>query len=84
MLPPSAVCGEETAAMDGTPDAEIVILLETGMSQSGREPRFAAVQRLGIFVGDRISAYGRVKMWRGGLRYGLSVTAPFVWRCLNS
>ncbi len=26
----------------------------------------------------------RVRMWRGGLRFGLSVTAPFVWRCLNS
>ena len=23
-------------------------------------------------------------MWRGGLRFSLSVTAPFVWRCLNS
>jgi hypothetical protein len=23
-------------------------------------------------------------MWRGGLRYSLSVSAPFVWRCLNS
>ena len=23
-------------------------------------------------------------MWRGGLRYSLSVAAPFVWRCLNS
>ena len=23
-------------------------------------------------------------MWRGGLRFGLSVTAPFVWRCLTS
>ena len=28
--------------------------------------------------------FGRVKMWRGGLRYSLSVAAPFVWRCLNS
>ena len=27
---------------------------------------------------------GRVEMWRGGLRYSLSVAAPFVWRCLNS
>ena len=27
---------------------------------------------------------GRVKMWRGGLRSSLSVSAPFVWRCLNS
>jgi hypothetical protein len=22
-------------------------------------------------------------MWRGGLRFSLSVAAPFVWRCLN-
>jgi hypothetical protein len=27
---------------------------------------------------------GRVRMWRGGLRFGLSVAAPFGWRCLNS
>ena len=31
-----------------------------------------------------MTTIGRVKMWRGGLRYSLSVTAPFVWRCLNS
>src|SRR5207253_10093714 len=24
---------------------------------------------------------GRVGMWRGGSRFGLSVAAPFVWRC---
>jgi hypothetical protein len=30
------------------------------------------------------SANGRVRMWRGGLRCGLSVPAPFVWRCLTS
>ena len=30
------------------------------------------------------AAFGRVRMWRGGLRFGLSVPAPFVWRCLNS
>jgi hypothetical protein len=24
---------------------------------------------------------GRVEMWRGGGRFGLSVAAPFVWRC---
>ena len=28
--------------------------------------------------------FGRVGMWRGGGRIGLSVSAPFVWRCLNS
>ena len=26
-------------------------------------------------------AFGRVGMWRGGGRFGLSVAAPFVWRC---
>jgi len=26
----------------------------------------------------------RVEMWRGGVRFGLAVTAPFVWRCLSS
>ena len=26
-------------------------------------------------------AIGRVEMWRGGSRVGLSVAAPFVWRC---
>jgi len=31
-----------------------------------------------------INATGRVRMWRGGLRFSLSVPAPFVWRCLNS
>ncbi len=30
------------------------------------------------------SGFGRVGMWRGGGRIGLSVSAPFVWRCLNS
>ena len=27
------------------------------------------------------SLIGRVEMWRGGRRFGLSVAAPFVWRC---
>ena len=27
---------------------------------------------------------GRVEMWRGGSRSGLSVAASFGWRCLNS
>jgi hypothetical protein len=27
---------------------------------------------------------GRVRMWRGSLRLGLSVPAPFVWRCPSS
>ncbi len=32
----------------------------------------------------RMSQTGRVGMWRGGGRIGLSVAAPLVWRCLNS
>ena len=32
----------------------------------------------------KTSAYGRVGMWRGGVRISLSVSAPFVWRCLTS
>jgi adenine-specific DNA-methyltransferase len=27
---------------------------------------------------------GRVGMWRGDCKLGLSVAAPFVWRCLTS
>src|ERR1700693_1957177 len=30
---------------------------------------------------DRAELSGRVEMWRGGSRFGLSVAAPFVWRC---
>jgi len=28
-----------------------------------------------------LTPFGRVEMWRGGDRFGLSVAAPFVWRC---
>ncbi len=28
-------------------------------------------------------AGGRVEMWRGGFRLDISVSAPFVWRCLS-
>ena len=35
-------------------------------------------------VGSCTTEIGRVEMWRGGLRFCLSVSAPFVWRCLNS
>jgi len=30
------------------------------------------------------SIHGRVEMWRGGSRLNISVSAPFVWRCLSS
>ena len=36
------------------------------------------------FVTDLRVPFGRVEMWRGGFRFGLSVAASFVWRCLTS
>src|SRR5215471_10008759 len=31
----------------------------------------------------RMAALGRVEVWRGGCRADISVSAPFVWRCLS-
>jgi len=36
---------------------------------------------LGRYLLDGEVPIGRVEMWRGGRRSGLSVSAPFVWRC---
>jgi hypothetical protein len=50
----------------------------TNSSSSYGHPIAAGGQAVGA------ARYGRVEMWRGGLRSSLSVAAPFVWRCLNS
>ena len=39
-------------------------------------------QKLSKIIDNLITS--RVGMWRGSLRPGLSVSAPFVWRCLSS
>ena len=31
----------------------------------------------------RTAGVGRVEVWRGGVRLSMSVSAPFVWRCLS-
>src|SRR5580692_11369373 len=31
----------------------------------------------------RTAGIGRVETWRGGVRSSMSVSAPFVWRCLS-
>jgi tRNA synthetases class I (C) catalytic domain len=31
----------------------------------------------------KAASHGRVEMWRGGSRLSISVSAPFVWRCLT-
>jgi hypothetical protein len=60
----------------------------TGKSCAGHASRrvLALCARLGGrgLAGGREGATGRVRMWRGGLRCSLSVSAPFVWRCLTS
>ena len=45
----------------------------------GGPPESLRIRRRRVF--NRI---GRVEMWRGGSRFGLSVSAPFVWRCPTS
>jgi hypothetical protein len=41
-------------------------------------PLSALVSRPGFF-----NTIGRVEMWRGDVRLSMSVSAPFVWRCLS-
>ena len=45
----------------------------SALAESGRG------QRAG--VNASVKEIGRVEMWRGSSRFGLSVAAPFVWRC---
>jgi hypothetical protein len=50
----------------GTPFRRVETLPETSLS----------------FLGNCLNVdFGRVGMWRGSRRVGLSVAAPFVWRC---
>ena len=39
---------------------------------------------LTVYLGNGELSIGRVKMWRGNRKSGLSVSAPFVWRCPNN
>jgi hypothetical protein len=43
-----------------------------------------AVLANGSFRALRRTRSGRVEMWRGSSRFGLSVAASFVWRCPNN
>ena len=53
------------------------------MSSSGESCRSHSWE-FSLMQGSQSAVVGRVEMWRGGLRFCLSVAAPFVWRCLNS
>jgi hypothetical protein len=52
--------------------------------QAASASRFRPFAAFAGAGGPRAAGAGRVRMWRGGLRCGLSVSAPFVWRCLTS
>ena len=58
-------------------------LYPNGLTLADRlQSGFAAVREIVGKVWPYILAgIGRVEMWRGSRRFGLSVAAPFVWRC---
>ena len=62
----------------------LAVLSAFEVSPCGPEPDCRAEIEGTAIVGHFITEFGRVRMWRGGLRYSLSVAAPFVWRCPNS
>jgi hypothetical protein len=51
------------------------------MSVDGRTRSDVELAEWGPLIGLRQAEIGRVEMWRGSSRFGLSVAAPFVWRC---
>src|SRR5208283_6012659 len=63
--------------------------LHTGFGGRGRRPPFptpilwpiAPVRHQTIGNQGNPTGVGRVEMWRGDRRFGLSVAASFVWRC---
>jgi len=49
-----------------------------------QKPRRSGVVVHFCWLGSSLTGsvcFGRVEMWRGGGRFSLSVSAPFVWRC---
>jgi hypothetical protein len=81
---PCYTCHTSPQRPNFTRDAELQLayafpdLLTTNHWRNLFRDRNAAV------TGQATEITGRVEMWCGGLRYSLSVAAPFVWRCLNS
>ena len=67
------ICPQLFAAKP-TPDSKQLDLATLAEMAESAEPH----ARVAFF------SVGRVEMWRGSSRFGLSVAAPFVWRCLNN
>ena len=60
-------------------------LVEGSITTPADAERILQVRRLSrhlVTIGACATA-GRVGMWRGGGRLGMTVSAPFVWRCLS-
>ena len=56
--------------------------LATGRQSLCEQSRFdGTATRAGLAERCPSSRSGRVELWRGSIRFGLSVSAPFVWRC---
>src|SRR5258706_13929407 len=61
------------------------------MSRFGSRLASWAMRQIGSYLGytgraanvAATAALGRVEMWRGFCRSDISVSAPFVWRCLS-
>src|SRR5271166_6293806 len=63
------------------PIARARSLLNGGMASSlGLHP---AARRHRRIIAPQTAGVGRVGVWRGGVRPSMSVSAPFVWRCLS-
>ena len=50
-----------------------------GRRRAPRGSRIAAQS----YGANPTAGVGRVGVWRGGFRLSMSVSAPFVWRCLS-
>ena len=45
--------------------------------------RSPSPRRMAAICAHRTAGVGRVEVWRGDVRLSMSVSAPFVWRCLS-
>src|SRR3954453_2808113 len=67
---------------DGSIRLRVAAFLMFSLALKGASTDVARIGRLASGAG-RYRTTGRVEMWRGGGRPGISVSAPFVWRCLS-
>ena len=64
------------------PRKPMAIELPAGRAGELRDAMHALIDDLKTTL-PAVFESGRVEMWRGGCRLNISVSAPFVWRCLS-